>query len=48
MDDLARYIGETRLTVSRLLNRWQEEELIRLGRGKFVIYDIRKCILSRP
>jgi CRP-like cAMP-binding protein len=48
MDDLARYIGETRLTVSRLLNRWQEEGLIRLGRGKFVIHDIRKCILIRP
>ena len=48
MDDLARYIGETRLTVSRILNHWQEEELIRLGRGKFVIHDIRKCILCRP
>ena len=48
MEDLARYIGETRLTVSRLLNHWQEEGLIRMGRGKFVIHDIQKCVLRRP
>lgn len=48
MEDLARYIGETRLTVSRLLNQWQEEGLIRMGRGKFIIHDIQKCVLRRP
>ena len=40
MKDLATYIGETRLTVSRLLNRWQAEGLISLGRGHFAIHDI--------
>lgn len=40
MKDLARYIGETRLTVSQLLNRWNEEGSIRLGRGHFTINDI--------
>ncbi|MBR1498754.1 MAG: Crp/Fnr family transcriptional regulator [Bacteroidaceae bacterium] len=41
MKELARYIGETRLTTSRLLNRWEEEGLIRLGRGHFVIHDLQ-------
>lgn len=41
MKDLARYIGETRLTVSRLLNRWHEQGIIRLGRGRFTVFDIK-------
>lgn len=41
MEELARYIGETRLQVSRLLNRWHKEGNIRLGRGHFIIFDIQ-------
>ena len=40
METLASYIGETRLTVSRLLRRWNEASLIRLGRGHFTVRDI--------
>lgn len=46
MKDLANYIGETRLTVSQILNRWYEEGIIRMGRGKFTILDVRKNLLS--
>ena len=41
MKELARYIGETRLQVSRVLNKWEKEGSIRLGRGHFTIYDIQ-------
>lgn len=41
MEELASYIGERRLTVSQLLNRWHTEGSIRLGRGHFTIYDIQ-------
>ena len=44
MEDLARYIGETRLQVSRLLNRWDKEGHIRLGRGHFIIHDTQKFL----
>lgn len=44
MKDLARYIGETRLSVSGLLNLWDKEGRIRLGRGHFTIYDIAGVI----
>lgn len=40
MKELALFIGERRLTVSQLLNRWSEEGSIRLGRGHFTIHDI--------
>ena len=40
MKELARYVGERRLTVSQILNRWNTEGHIRLGRGHFVINDI--------
>ena len=40
MTDLARYLGETRLTISRLLNEWSARGDIRLGRGHFVVPDI--------
>lgn len=46
MTELARYIGETRLTTSRLLNRWDEEGLIRLGRGHFIIHDLQALLAS--
>lgn len=39
MKDLASYIDETRLTVSQILNRWDAEGIIRLGRGHFVVPD---------
>ena len=41
MKELARYIGERRLTVSQILNRWAEEGNICLGRGHFTINDIQ-------
>ena len=44
MRHIAHYIGETRLTISRLLNRWHEEGNIRLGRGHFTIHDIGKLL----
>ncbi len=37
MKDLAHYIGERRLTVSGILNRWDKGGRIRLGRGHFTI-----------
>ena len=40
MQELARYLGERRLTVSDILNHWDEEGTIRLGRGHFTIPDI--------
>lgn len=44
MNDLADYIGETRLTVSRLLNAWQRQGSIRLGRARFTILDIEALL----
>jgi len=44
MKDLAAYLGETRLTVSRLLNRLHNQGSISLGRGHFIIYDIGKFL----
>ncbi len=44
MTDLARYIGERRLTVSQILNRWQDEGSIRLGREHFTVFDIKALI----
>ncbi len=44
MNDIARYIGDSRLIVSKLLNRLHEERSIRLGRGHFTIYDIKAFI----
>ena len=46
MRELAHYIGERRLTVSDILNKWNEAGSIRLGRGHFTIPDIR-ALLSR-
>lgn len=44
MEDLARYIDETRLHVSLNLNRWHKKGIIRLGRGHFTIFDIQTLI----
>lgn len=44
MEELARYIGERRLIVSRILNRWAGEGSIHLGRGHFVINDIQDLL----
>ena len=40
MKELAKYIGDSRLITSQILNRWHEEGSIRLGRGHFIIHDI--------
>ena len=42
MRDLAEYIGETRLTVSEVLNRWSRDGLIGLRRKEIIINDITK------
>ena len=44
MTDLAEYIGETRLTVSIVLNRWKEEGIIDLKRKEIVIDDITRFV----
>lgn len=44
MKELARYIGERRLTVSQILNRWDKEGYIHLGRGHFIIFDIQTLL----
>lgn len=49
MKELARYIGESRLTVSHLLNGWDEAGMLRLGRGHFTIPDIQDFLSdNRP
>ena len=40
MEDLAGLLDETRLNVSRVLNRWHEEGLIEMRRKEFVIHDM--------
>ena len=47
MTELARYIGERRITVSLLLNRWAEEKSIHLGRGHFIVHDIQVFLKLR-
>jgi CRP-like cAMP-binding protein len=44
MKDLARFTGDSRLIVSRLLNRLDEAGSIRLGREHFAIKDIRQFL----
>ena len=46
MRELAHYIGERRLTVSDILNKWDEASSIRLGRGHFTIPDIRALLTT--
>lgn len=40
MEDLAYLIDEARINVSRTLNEWQEDGLIRLNRKKIIIHDL--------
>ncbi|MBO4550856.1 MAG: Crp/Fnr family transcriptional regulator [Bacteroidaceae bacterium] len=47
MKDLARYIGDSRLITSQILNRWNEEGSIQLGRGHFTIKDIQAFLETR-
>lgn len=47
MKELADYIGETRLQVSRILNGWNEKGIIRLGRGHFTIFDIQTFLKNK-
>ena len=44
MRELAHYIGDSRLITSQILNRWDEEGSIRLGRGHFTIHDIKTLL----
>lgn len=47
MTELARYMGDSRLIVSRLLNRLNEEGSILLGREHFAIKDIQAFLKTR-
>ena len=44
MEDLASLLDDTRLNVSRVLNKWREEGYIIMHRREFVIPDIQKLI----
>ena len=44
MDDLARYLDDTRLNTSRALNEMQDSGLIELRRKEILIPDVRKLI----
>ena len=47
MKELAQFTGETRLTISQILNLWAERGSIRLGRGHFVIHDIQSFLNNK-
>ena len=42
MEDLARLLDDTRLNVSRVLNKWHAEGLITMRRKEFVVHDIAR------
>ena len=42
MEDLAELLDDTRLNVSNVLNKWQEEGVIEMRRKEFVFHDIEK------
>ena len=44
MDDLARYVDNTRLNTSRKLNEMQNEGLIELHRKEILIPDLQTLI----
>lgn len=44
MDDFARLLGETRLTISKALNELQDKELLSLRRKEIVVPDITRLI----
>lgn len=47
MKELAQFTGETRLTISQILNQWAERGSILLGRGHFVIHDIQSFLNNK-
>lgn len=44
MTDLAHFIGHSRLITSGILNRWDQDGSIRLGRGHFTIHDVKALV----
>ena len=44
MKELAKYIGDSRLITSQILNRWDKEGSIQLGREHFIIHDIKTLL----
>lgn len=42
MEDIARVMDETRLNISRVLNKWQAEGLIAMRRKEFVVHDVAR------
>ncbi len=44
MEDLARTINETRINVSRMLNNWQQQELIQLKRKEIFIPALENLV----
>lgn len=42
MEDLAKLLDDTRLNVSNVLNKWQEEGLIEMHRKEFIFHDIER------
>lgn len=42
MEDLALLLDDTRLNVSNVLNKWQEEGLIEMRRKEFAFFDIER------
>lgn len=42
MEDLADLLDDTRLNVSNVLNKWQEEGIIEMRRKEFVFHDIER------
>ena len=48
MEDLAKLLDETRLNVSRVLNKWSQEGLVAMSRKKFVFSDVQKLATLIP
>ena len=44
MEDLARLLDDTRLNVSRILNRWQSEGLIEMHRKEFIFRRVERLL----
>lgn len=44
MEELARLLDCTRLSVSHILNKWKEESLITMRRKEFVVHDMAKLL----
>jgi len=40
MEELANLLDDTRLNVSNVLNKWQEEGLVEMRRKEFVFHDV--------